>query len=299
MTLFGKIQKLYSKIIESSLLIAFIALISSSFIVITLSFIFLYFNKGQNLLANILIEAHGMLFDILVIGIFILWLNQKGEARRLIKWKTISYNNEIDDLRGWESEEAARKIRGDILRLNELGITSMDLRLCCLKKMIMTGVKLKNSILISADLTETNLDEADFSQADLSGVKMQSANLIATRFEDAKLCFADLRETFLGLTYFSGADLFGADLRGAYFGGKDKIDELQLAHLCKAKTLYGARLDSVIEKRVKEKSPHLFDEPSINPFYLETLKQASNNETSVSDFFRTVYRAFYETTGDK
>ncbi len=39
-----------------------------------------YWGEGrydQGFLRNILVEAHGMLFDILVIGIFILWLTKK------------------------------------------------------------------------------------------------------------------------------------------------------------------------------------------------------------------------------
>jgi len=48
-------------------------------------------------------QAHGMIFDIAVIGILIFWLNQNGEIRQRIR----TYKDEIDDFRLWESEEAA------------------------------------------------------------------------------------------------------------------------------------------------------------------------------------------------
>lgn len=59
---------------------------------------------------NILVEAHGMLLDIFVIGVIILMLNQMGEKQRTIQ----RYQDEIDDFRKWESEEAAHRIAGNI-----------------------------------------------------------------------------------------------------------------------------------------------------------------------------------------
>ena len=38
-------------------------------------------------------EAHGMIFDIAVIGILIFWLNKNGETRQRIR----TYKDEIDD----------------------------------------------------------------------------------------------------------------------------------------------------------------------------------------------------------
>ncbi len=66
-----------------------------------------------------------MLFDILVIGIFILSLNRLAEKRI----ENQRYIDEIDDFRGWRSKEAAYKIAGNIRRLNRNGFKGQDKRI--------------------------------------------------------------------------------------------------------------------------------------------------------------------------
>ncbi len=64
---------------------------------------------------NVFVKAHGMLFDILVIGILILFLSKLAEKRIANQ----RYLDEIDDFRDWESDEAAHRIAGNIRRLNK------------------------------------------------------------------------------------------------------------------------------------------------------------------------------------
>lgn len=52
---------------------------------------------------GILVESHGMLLDILVFGILILWLNRIGEKRLEIR----RYEEEINDYRDWTGDEAS------------------------------------------------------------------------------------------------------------------------------------------------------------------------------------------------
>ncbi len=62
---------------------------------------------------NVLVEAHGMLFDILDIGVLILFLNKLVEKQM----ESQRYLDEIDDFRGWESEEASYRIASNLRRL--------------------------------------------------------------------------------------------------------------------------------------------------------------------------------------
>ena len=41
-----------------------------------------YINEFDTFIQQVLAEAHGMIFDIAVIGILIFWLNQNGEIRQ-------------------------------------------------------------------------------------------------------------------------------------------------------------------------------------------------------------------------
>ena len=62
------------------------------------------------------------------------------------------------------------------------------------------------------------------------------------------------------LTY---ANLGGADLKGASLKGATLIEArgLTLNQLSQVKTLFKASLDPNLENRIKEKCPHLLEEP--------------------------------------
>ena len=64
---------------------------------------------------DVLVEAHGMLFDILIIGTFIFALHELVEKRRERKSKIKRWQEEIDDYRGWDEKEATIKIVGNIM----------------------------------------------------------------------------------------------------------------------------------------------------------------------------------------
>ncbi|MBT3320723.1 MAG: pentapeptide repeat-containing protein [Anaerolineae bacterium] len=154
-------------------------------------------------LENVLVEAHGMLFDVLLLGVLVAWLNQGGKKQRTIK----RYQEEIADYLGWHEPEATFRISGNIKRLNREGVSKINL----------AGAYLRR-----AKLSRANLAEADLSGADLSGAKLYYANFsgadfYAANLSKANLCQADLREAYLGQANFCGADLSEANLIGAKF----------------------------------------------------------------------------------
>jgi hypothetical protein len=117
-----KARVLYERIIVNPIVVAFIGFILGFCVVTGLSLKFYDISFGR----DVLVEAHGMLFDILVIGVFIYWLQERG--RKILE--TQSYKDDIDDFRGWESDEAAHRIRGSIIRLSRHEITQLNLRKC-------------------------------------------------------------------------------------------------------------------------------------------------------------------------
>jgi hypothetical protein len=124
-------------IITNPLLIAFAAFILATVFVVSLTLS--SYGYGGNFLENILVEAHGMLLDILVIGIFILWLNRSGEKLLEVR----RYLEEIDDFRGWDSDEAGYRIAGNVKRLNRNGITNVQLEECHLVKVNLSSTNLR------------------------------------------------------------------------------------------------------------------------------------------------------------
>ena len=79
---------------------------------LTITKVDLAYNK--EFIRDVLVEAHGMLFDILIIGTFIFALHTLVESRREKKRNIERWQEEIYDFIGWESEEAKVRILGNI-----------------------------------------------------------------------------------------------------------------------------------------------------------------------------------------
>ena len=269
-----KVQEKVNYIIEKPILTSAIVLAVVTVLVTGLSLKF-YINDFDSFWPQLLIEAHGMIFDIAVIGILLFWLNKNGETRQRIK----TYKDEIDDFRLWESEEAAFRTVGNLKRLNRNQIYEINLVNCYLIKTNLNYVNLKGSNLNSANisnsslietnlentrLNQTNLENSNLNQANLnssyaSGANFKDAFLIKTQLEGAFLIKANFRNAFLmeanlQNSYLMGANfenasLYKADLRGA--------KGLTIDQLAKAKTLYLAKFDDEIFDQIKITIPEL------------------------------------------
>ncbi len=228
---------------------------------------------------NVLVEAHGMLFDILVFGVLILWFHERGK-KQIVNQR---YEDEIDDFRGWESPEAAHRIRGNIKRLNRNGITRINLTNCYLEDINLMGATLQKALLTEAVLSEANVEKASFQQADLMSAEFVKANCWHTDFRQASLRHAnlhgascvrsdfrasDLRMARLNLADMRDAKFQGADLDSATFFETDLgranlygVKNLTAEQLSTARSLYEAKLDSELMEQVKKKRPELFEKP--------------------------------------
>ena len=151
-----KVSDVFNSIIEKPLLTSTLVLIIVSFIVIGLSLSY-YINEFDTFIQQVLAEAHGMIFDIAVIGILIFWLNQNGEIRRRIR----TYKDEIDDFRLWESEEAAFRTVGNIKRLNRHKIHEINLVNCHLPRTNLNYANLAGSNGNSANISQSSLIESN------------------------------------------------------------------------------------------------------------------------------------------
>lgn len=272
-----RIKQKFDYIIERPILTSVVVLIILTFVVVGLSLPF-YIENFHVFIGQVLAEAHGMLFDIAVIGILIFWLNNSGEKRRRVR----TYKDEIDDFRLWESEEAAFRTVGNIKRLNRHNIFEINLVNSFLSKTNLNHVILKdsnlntanltNSFLIETDLRNTRLNQTIFENANLNQANMRGAYASGANFKDAYLIKANLEGAFLIKTNFKNAFLMEANLQGSYLTGADfdnaslyKSDlrgakGITIEQLQKAKTLYLAKFDDDIHQLLKEHSPELVDE---------------------------------------
>ncbi|MEQ8303686.1 MAG: pentapeptide repeat-containing protein [Cyclobacteriaceae bacterium] len=269
-----KIQAKFNEIVEKPLLTSSIVLILIFLLVFSLSFKY-YLDDFDAFWPQILAEAHGMIFDIAVIGILLFWLNQNGETRQRIR----TYKDEIDDFRLWESDEAAFRTVGNLKRLNRHGIYEINLVNCYLARTNLNYVNLKGSNLNSANLSnssliESNLENTRLNQTNLENANLNQVNLCAayasgSNFDDAFLIKARLEGAFLIKASFRNAFLMEANLKGSYLMGADfenaslykadlrGVKGLTLDQLAKAKTLYLAKFDDELFDQVKMNIPEL------------------------------------------
>ena len=271
-----KIGDTFNSIIEKPLLTSSLVLLLMTLLVIGLSLQY-YLEDFDTFIQQILAEAHGMIFDIAVIGILIFWLNQNGEIRQRIR----TYKDEIDDFRLWESEEAAFRTVGNIKRLNRHKIHEINLVNCYLPRTNLNYVNLSGSNLNSSNisqssliesnlenarLNQTNFENSNLNQANLRGAYASGANfkdsfliksnfegafLIKANFSNAFLMEANLCNSYLMGADFENASLYKADLRGA--------KGLSIEQLSKVKTLYLAKFDDEILEQIKANLPALAD----------------------------------------
>lgn len=269
-------KEFFDSIIEKPMLTSSLVLLVVTILVLGLSLQY-YIRDFDSFIQQVLAEAHGMIFDIAVIGILLVWLNQNGEKRQRIR----TYKDEIDDFRLWESEEAAFRTVGNIKRLNRHKIYEINLVNCYLAKTNLNYANLCGSNLNSANvgqssLIESNLENARLNQTNFENSNLNQANLSnayasGANFKDSFLIKANFESAFLIKTNFNNAFLMEANLQNCYLMGADfenaslyKADlrgakGLSIEQLSKVKTLYLARFDDEILDQIKTSLPELVD----------------------------------------
>ncbi len=270
----AKWTDLFNRVIEKPLLTSTIVLILVTILVVGLSLPY-YIRDFDEFIEQVLAEAHGMIFDIAVIGILIFWLNQNGEMRQRIR----TYKDEIDDFRLWASDEAAFRTVGNIKRLNRHKIYEVNLVNCHLPRTNLNYVNLCGSNLNSADVSQSTLIEANLENARLNQTNFENSNLNQVNLKGAYASGANFKDSFMIKAHFEGAFLIKANfnnaflmeanLQNCYVMGADfenaslyKADlrgakGLTVEQLSKVKTLYLAKFDEEILEQVKTTLPEL------------------------------------------
>lgn len=247
----------------------------------------------QKYYQNVLIEAHGIIFDLAFIGILILWLQKNGERQQRIR----RYLDEIDDFRFWKSEESAYRAMGNIKRLNRDKIYKIDLSHSYLQNTNLNYVNLSGSNLNSANLSHcylissnfsnarlnqanmegchmnnTNLSDAflsggNFSNASLIKGNLHNANCIMANFENAFLMEADMRNSNLLGTNLKNANLYKTDLRG--------VKGLTMEQVEMVKTMHKAKVDAPLAAKIRAAFPAIELEDEANFDKVEVVTPAS------------------------
>jgi hypothetical protein len=112
------------------------------FVLFVISFATLYFFDNKDTQFNwhdILVEAHGLVFNLIVFGLIITIFEYFRAKRENIK----RYQENIQDYSGWKNEEAKHLIVSNINRLYDLGI----------RQFYLSGSYLKGANLSDLDMS--------------------------------------------------------------------------------------------------------------------------------------------------
>ncbi len=156
---------------------------------------------------DILVESHGLIFDLFVFGILITIYESIESKKNDIK----RYKEEIDDFRFWFSEESKHRVKGLISRLINLDVKKIDLKHCNLvgcpttKKMIewdFSGAKVYNSWYFDIDLSKSRfflseIYDSNFINSNLSGCTFGTAILFETNFQNCLLGDTDFLHVYV------------------------------------------------------------------------------------------------------
>ena len=85
--------------------------------------------KYEDIVEKIYSEIYGLLFDVILFGIIISIYHILTERIKSIEDEI----EQIDDFRGWKSNEASHRILGSIKRLQRLNVYKIDLSNCCFR----------------------------------------------------------------------------------------------------------------------------------------------------------------------
>ena len=194
---------------------------------------------------DILVESHGLAFDLLVFGAVITYYEIKKHKEE----KTVSqanereasikrYKEEISDYRFWKSDESYYRTRGLIKRLVDLDVTELDLSHCYLKgefsfstydRMIgwrFSAADLEGAFFLQSNMSNshfylTNLKNATFTTVNLDGSAFDDSNLLNTKFNNCNLDNTSFRDAVISdINWFETLEAAGnkgvEDLREKY-----------------------------------------------------------------------------------
>lgn len=180
---------------------------------------------------NIIVESHGLLFDMIVLGILLSSYERIKERQKKAEEKELTikrYLEELDDFLPWGSDEAKFRIRGLIQRLNKEGFSAIELKYVELKGIELPRVQFNGANLLKTNFSGATLTDANFEdatifssyfqtenpkvEAKMRGAKFINATVNDCNFEKAVLTNADFTNAKL-----TNSDFRGADIRGAVF----------------------------------------------------------------------------------
>jgi uncharacterized protein YjbI with pentapeptide repeats len=171
-----------------------------------------YTDEFHSFYPQILAEAHGMVFDLFVVGVLVFYFDKSREKR----WMITHYTEELEDLAAIKTTESALRASGLIKRLNRLGASSLRINGIHLSKTNLRKCDLSNASMLEADLSGVKAEKANFHKALINNTNLKNAMINEATFEKAYAMSVDFSGCFCIQTIFINAMLVSSVFDSAY-----------------------------------------------------------------------------------
>ncbi len=182
----------------------------------------------KDFLPGVFVEFNGMLFDVLVFGIFVAWFMRRLERRQ----ERQRQQEIIDDYKKWDTEEGKLRISGAVRRINRLGTTSIDFAGIEISDFSFPQhdiASIKGSTFYDGDWGTGSRDSMKLERVDFGFVDCRE--VIFSKFNPFTGFGTGLVSAELKDCNFNYADLSGAVFRGAHLEWTtEHPDELGVWH---------------------------------------------------------------------
>lgn len=171
---------------------------------------------------NFLVEMHGIVFELSIIGVLILWLDSKrsksGEITRL--------REDLEDYSSLDFPEINVKKLGHIKRLNQHNIKNIDVQNLVLNGLKVKGIIVEGTRLIGLKIIAGSIVGSKFKSMKMRSSNFQRSTIKSTSFESCDLLKSKFDETICKGVDFSNsslerADFTNSDLQSSIFNGCD------------------------------------------------------------------------------
>lgn len=169
---------------------------------------------------DILVEAHGLLFDVLIVAIFFSFYEKTREKNSLIERNL----EKIEDCRNWKDIEASRIISSSVKRLSNVKVKRIPLIDSYVVNSDLRRAKLVESLVLRSKIIDTNLEEvkltdsailkSDFSRCNLRYSNLDDIIVIDSDFTGSYLDYAQLKNGVFINCIFTNTSFNDTDLQG-------------------------------------------------------------------------------------
>lgn len=196
---------------------------------------------NRDFFENLLVEMHGSIFDLVVVGVILYWFESKREEREKIN----RAKEDLDSLKFYYGKDSSYRFYSALRYLLSLGSNKADIPEADFNHLKIDGLRLSNSNLIAtsfyksilsdvklelcdleaanfvdsvvkrSEFIQVNLKRAKFINAKLNGMNFKECDVRGANFKNAELKSANFRGVDCSQVNFKGADLRSANFLDA------------------------------------------------------------------------------------